>query len=317
MKLIGKKIFLTGGMGFIGTALAQRLHKDNEVVIYDNQHRNSIKDTNLIGHENIEVITGDVLDPKKLIKSMRGSDVIVHLAGIAGVDTVIARPVETMKVNLLGIFNVLEAAINLGGIDRFINFSTSEVYGSYAYKLDELDNTPMGAVGQARWTYATSKLAGEHLALSFFRESGLPVVSVRPFNIYGPGQVGEGAIHIFVKRALEGEDLVIQGDGGQIRSWCFIDDVVDGVILCMEKKNAVGEVFNMGNPKGTITVLHLAEKIIQLTKSSSKIVHTPKKYVDVELRIPAIEKAVNLLGYKLKVDLDEGLIETINWYKKK
>ena len=174
----------------------------------------------------------------------------------------------------------------------------------------------MGAVGEARWTYAISKLAGEHLAHSYYKEFGLPVISLRPFNIYGPGQVGEGAIHAFVTRALKNEDILIHGDGDQIRSWCYVDDIVDGILLCLEKREAIGEVFNIGNPKGTITILSLAQKIVDICESKSKIVFVPKSYIDVELRIPRIEKAKKILGYEPKIDLDKGIKRTIEWYKK-
>jgi UDP-glucuronate decarboxylase len=222
-----------------------------------------------------------------------------------------------MKVNMIGTYNVLEAAMKQDNVERFIDFSTSEVYGSYAYKLGEGDTTTMGAVGEARWTYAISKLAGEHLAHSYYKEFGLPVVSLRPFNIYGPMQVGEGAIHTFITRALKNEDILIHGDGDQIRSWCYVDDIVQGILLCLEKREAMGHVFNIGNPKGTITILSLAQKIVDICESKSKIVFVTKTFVDVELRIPDIEKAKKILGYGPKVDLDEGLKRTIEWYKRR
>jgi UDP-glucuronate decarboxylase len=162
-----------------------------------------------------------------------------------------------------------------------------------------------------------SKLAGEHLTYSYHKQYGLRSVTVRPFNVYGPGQVGEGAIHHFVVRAIRNQPLIIHGDGDQIRSWCYIDDMVDGILLCLEKEEAIGEVFNIGNPRVTITILGLAEKVIQLAGSSSQIIHVPKKYVDVELRIPSIEKARTLLGFEPKVDLNEGIKRTIEWYKRK
>jgi len=246
---------------------------------------------------------------------MKKSDIVMHLAAIAGVDTVIKSPTKTMEVNLIGTRNVLKCASKISGLKRFVGFSTSEVYGSYAYKLEERDATAMGAVGEARWTYATSKLAGEHLAYAYHKEFGLPVVSLRPFNIYGPGQVGEGAIHVFVTRAIRDKNLMIHGEGDQIRSWCYIDDIVDAIMCCLENKAAVGEIFNIGNPKGTTTILSLAEKIIELASSKSKIVFSPKSYVDVELRIPDIEKAKRILGHKPRMNLDEGLKRTIEWYR--
>ncbi|WP_440946618.1 NAD-dependent epimerase/dehydratase family protein [Methanosarcina sp. T3] len=311
-----KKIFLTGGSGFIGTKIVERLIEDNEIVVYDTLQRNSLKNTNILEHPNLDLIKGDVLDFEKLKDSIKGSEIVIHLAAIAGIDTVIKSPTKTMSVNYIGTSNVLKAASELKNIYRFIDFSTSEVYGSYAYKRDESDVTTMGAVGEARWTYSISKLAAEHLTHSYHKEFGLPTISIRPFNIYGPGQIGEGAIHNFIKRAINNEDILIHGDGDQIRSWCYVDDIVDGIILCLENKQGIGQVFNIGNPRATITILSLAEKIKSIAESSSEIIFVPKNYVDVELRIPDIKKSKELLGYSPKIDLNEGLKKTIEWYKK-
>lgn len=197
-----KRILLTGGAGFIGTSLARRLVDGNDVVVLDNCHRNSLKDSGLLPHPRITMIEGDVLDADSVRSAMRGCQMVVHLAAIAGVDTVLKMPVTTMKVNIIGTYNVLEAAVEAQGIERLIDFSTSEVFGSYAYKVREGDITALGAVGEARWTYAVSKLATEHMAHNYFKQFGLPALSIRPFNIYGPGQVGEGAIHRFIVQAL-------------------------------------------------------------------------------------------------------------------
>lgn len=315
MSLKNRRIFMTGGAGFIGTALISRLIEDNEIVVYDTLQRNALKETNFLNHPNLTLIQGDVLDGEKLKEAIEGGNIVIHLAAIAGIDTVIKSPTTTMKVNMIGTFNVLEATMTLDNVERFVDFSTSEVYGSYAYKLGEGDTTTMGAVGEARWTYAISKLAGEHLAHSYYKEFGLPVVSLRPFNIYGPGQVGEGAIHIFITRALGNEDIQIHGDGDQIRSWCYVDDIVDGILLCLDEQEAVGNVFNIGNPKGTVTILGLAQKIVDICESKSKIVFVPKTYADVELRIPDIEKAKKILRYMPKIDLDEGIKRTVDWYR--
>jgi dTDP-glucose 4,6-dehydratase len=317
----GGTLFITGGAGFIGTNLIKRLIVDNEVIVYDNLSRNALKDSGLWNHPNLKVIQGDILD-YELLKASIPKDVsfVLHMAAIAGIDTVIKEPVKTMEVNMIGTYHVLKALRELRLLDkveRFINFSTSEVFGITAFRVDEKAPTNLQPVGEARWTYAVSKLAGEHLTYSYHKQYGLRAVTVRPFNVYGPGQVGEGAIHHFVVRAIRNEPLIIHGDGDQIRSWCYIDDMVDGILLCLEKEEAIGEVFNIGNPKGTITILGLAEKVIQLAGSSSQIVHVPKNYVDVELRIPSIEKAKTLLGFEPKVDLNEGIKRTIEWYKRK
>lgn len=308
-----RKIFISGGAGFIGTALVERLIDKNKIVVYDNFYRDSLKFSDVRSHPNLKVIQGDILDSKELHSSMKGSNIVIHMAATVGVKNVVEHPVNTMKVNVLGTMNVLEAAYQ-NGVERVLNFSTSEVFGSYAYKLGEHNETSLRPIGEARWVYATSKLTGEHLAYSYYKELGLPTVSLRPFNIYGPRQIMDGAVHVLVDRAIRNQPLEIHGDGDQIRSWCYIDDMVDGIILCF-KDEAIGEVFNFGNPKGTITILSLAANIKRLAKSKSEIVYLPKHHADVELRIPSIDKAVEKLGFAPKIGLEEGLRRTIQWYR--
>lgn len=317
MSIKGKQIFLTGGAGFIGSSLIERLINDNTIVVYDNLRRNSLADRRFDHHPNLRIIPGDVLDFESVKKSIAGSNIVIHLAAIAGIDTVIKSPITTMAVNMQGTANVLEAASQLPSLERFVDFSTSEVFGSYAFRSEEGDSTSLGAVGNARWTYAVSKLAGEHLSHSYYVERGLPSLTIRPFNIYGPGQVGEGAVHHFVTRALKGEDLIVRGDGDQIRSWCYIDDIVDGIILTLKNDKAIGESFNIGNPRGTVTIYGLALAVIRVTYSQSKIVFVPKDQADVELRIPNIEKATTILGFEPKIDLEQGLKLTSDWYYEK
>jgi nucleoside-diphosphate-sugar epimerase len=313
--IAGKRILLTGGAGFIGTALASRLLPENEVVVLDNGHRNALIGSSVATHPHLRFIKGDVLDPKATQDAIRGCQVVVHLAAIAGVDTVLKMPVTTMKVNILGTYNVLEAALATDGIERFVDFSTSEVFGAYAYKVREGDITSLGAVGEARWTYAVSKLATEHLAHNYHKQFGLPAVSVRPFNIYGPGQIGEGAIHRFIVQALCHEDITIHNDGSQIRAWCFVDDMVMGLLGTLERPEAVGQSFNIGNPRSVVSIYNLAALIVRLSESRSQLRFVSWDSADVELRIPTIDKARQLLGFKPQVDLEEGLLRTIDWYR--
>ena len=314
-KLENKQIFITGGAGFIANRLIAELVESNKIVVYDNYTRNTLKDSPYAGHPNIREIEGDVLDVDHLLSAMEGSEVVVHAAAIAGIDSTVRNPVNTMRVNMIGTANALEAARQLGGIERFVEFSTSEVFGSRAFKVDELAQTVTGAVGEARWTYAVSKLAGEHLAHAYFKEYGLPTVTVRPFNVYGPGQTGEGALSIFIRKALAGDDLYIFGDGSQIRAWCYVDDMVEGVLKCLIHPNAVGESFNIGNARAVTTVFGLAEAVLRVSKSDSRIVFRDALSADIELRIPSVDKARDLIGFEARVDLDEGLGATIDWIK--
>jgi len=308
-------LLLTGGAGFIGTALCEVLLPNNRVRVLDNLRRNGLEAAGLADHPNLELVVGDVRDAEAVEKATEGVDFVIHMASIAGVDTVMKNPVTTMDVSLRGTMNVLEAARKAGGVRRLIDFSTSEVFGSYAFRVREADVTSLGAVGEARWTYAVSKLATEHLAHNYWKQYELPTCSIRPFNIYGPGQIGEGAVHAFVVRALAGDPITIHNEGDQIRSWCYIDDIVDGILLCLTKVDAIGHAFNVGNPRSTVTIYQLAQLVRRLAGSDSEIRFVKWDFPDVELRIPDVKKAERLLGYRAKVDLEDGLSRTIEWYR--
>ncbi len=317
MKLKDKRVLITGGAGFIGSHLVKALAADNEVVILDTLRRNALQPAGLDKHPNVTLQQGDVLDYRQVQQAMSGCTHCVHLASIAGVDTVMKNPVTTMRVSMLGTSNVLEAAMFAGNLERVVDFSTSEVFGSHAYNVSEGDVTTLGAVGEARWTYAVSKLATEHLAFNYFKQYELPTCSVRPFNIYGPMQVGEGAVHHFIVRAIKDEPIIVHNDGGQIRAWCYVDDIIEGTLTALVHPDAVGHAFNIGNPRSTVTIYNLAREILRLSGSSSPIEFKEWPFADVELRIPNITKARKLLGFEPKVDLEEGLEQTIAWYRQK
>lgn len=316
MTVSGKRILLTGGAGFIGTTLGGLLADENEIVLFDNLHRDALGGTCLGEHRNVTFVAGDVLDREALRQAADGANIIVHLAAIAGVDAVLRSPVRTMRVNLLGTANAVEVAHELGDrLERFVEFSTSEVFGRHAYKVEETHETSGGSVGEARWSYAVSKLAGEYLSHAYFDEFGLPLTVIRPFNIYGPNQVGVGAIHQFIVRAIRGDDLIVHGDGSQIRAWCYIDDIVDAVLRVLGMPEAVGQAFNIGNPRSVCTTYDLALRVLRCSGSDSKITFQPITYSDVEIRIPDITKAREILQWEPHVDLDEGLERTLDWYR--
>ena len=315
--ITGKTIFLTGGAGFIGSTLIERLIDHNRIVAFDSLSRNSLADRSVAKHENLSLVIGDVLDASGLEKAMKDAnpEIVVHLAAVAGIDTVIKSPTRTMLVNMMGTVNALAAASKLGRLERFVDFSTSEVFGSNAFRAEESGLASIGAVGEARWIYAVSKLAGEHLAHAYHQEFGMPTATLRPFNVYGPGQVGEGAIHRFVVKALANEDLQIHGDGSQIRAWCYIDDMIDGLMLAMTHPKAVGESFNIGNARAVVTIYGLANTIIRVLGSKSAIHFIKKDYADIELRVPNVDKARELLSFEAAIDLEEGIRRTGEFYR--
>jgi UDP-glucose 4-epimerase len=312
--LAGETIFITGGAGFIGSTLAGSLLARSNVVVFDNFARDALSGTDYVDSPNLRILRGDVLDARSIIEAMRGATRVVHCAGITGIDTVVKRPVDTIRVNAIGSANVLQSAAELGNIRRVTCFSTSEVFGQLAFRSEETSPTVLGAAGEARWTYAVSKLAEEHLAYAYFKQYQLPTVSVRPFNVYGPGQVGEGAMRTFIMRALDGEDLIIHGEGAQIRAWCYIDDMVEGILRTLVLDTAVGESFNIGNQRAVVSVYGLASTIVRVLESSSEIRFVPRPSADIDLRIPSIDKARDVLGFEAQVDLEDGIRRTAKYF---
>jgi len=311
----GARILVTGGAGFIASYIIERLAKNNTVVIYDNLKRNAYQYSSLASNKNVTLVQGDVLDAAKLTNCMQGVDLCIHAAAIAGIYSVGESLTRTMKVNLIGTYNTLEAA-TANKVGRFMEFSTSEIYGPFIYRGKEDDPASVGPASQKRWIYAISKLAGEHFVHAYSNDFGLKVTTVRPFNVYGPRQVGEGAVQQIVGRALRDEGITVFNDGTQIRSWCYVDDFVDAFMAAIETKKAIGQVFNFGNPQATTTVLGLAETIIRLTGTKSKIQFRPHPGPEVEMRVPDIAKAREILGFQPSVGIEEGLTRSIEWYRR-
>lgn len=309
-------ILITGGAGFIGSELASVLAPRNRIIIFDNFSRDALQYKAVMHHPNLRVVRGDICDFEAIRKAVEGVDYVIHCAGVAGIQTVCRSPTNTMRVNMLGSYNLLEAASRVAGIRRVVCFSTSEVFGGMAFSSKEADRSVICAAGEARWTYAVSKLAEEHLAIAYWKEKRLPTTVIRPFNIYGPMQVGEGALKIFIQQALRNEPITIYGDGTQIRAWCYVDDMVRATLLCMENEKAVGESFNIGNARSVETIYGLANVVIRVLKSESEILFKPVAAADIELRIPCVEKASRVLGFEAKVYLEEGILATAAYYRR-
>lgn len=309
-----KTIFLTGGAGFIANKMILRLVENNKIIVFDNFERDTLTSSGLADHPNITIVRGDVRDFDKVYQSMEGADIIIHAAAIAGITTVAKNPVKTMEVNIIGTYNVLESAKRHGIKGKIIDFSTSETYGEMAYNSKETDNSVVGVAGVERWTYSASKLAAEHFAHSYYNEFGLNTVTVKPFNVYGPGQLGEGALQIFINKSMNNEDIFINGDGNQIRSWCYVEDFVDGIMICLSDAVPGGRSFNIGNPRETTTIYELAKKVIFLLNSESNIKHREGLAADVGLRIPNVD-SLKSYGYSPKVSLEDGILKTIQYFK--
>ncbi|MCA9370461.1 MAG: NAD(P)-dependent oxidoreductase [Candidatus Peregrinibacteria bacterium] len=308
-------IFITGGAGFIGSHLVHRLAKEHKVTVFDNYRKDSLAALGYDQDPNVTIVKGDILDATLVKESMKGADYVIHAAAIVGVIDVMNQ-LKTMEVNILGTHNVLEAAHELGVSERVIVFSSSEIFGKMAYKVTEEDSVRSGPPWEARWGYSVSKIACEHFAAGFHRAHNMPVTCVRPFNVYGPGQTMGGAMKMFITKALQNEDISIHGDGSPIRSWCYVDDFCNAIERCMKDPNAIGESFNIGNSKTAITVLGLAELVIELLNSQSSILHGEPLLQEIHLRIPDVSKAKTLLGWEAMTDLKTGIQKTAESVKK-
>lgn len=311
------RVFITGGGGFVGSRLAMRLVGQNRVAIFDNFSRDALSSSGIIDHLNLQVVAGDVCEGEALAAAVAefSPTHIVHAAAIAGIDTVVERPVNTLSVNLIGTANLLAATLGQPNLRRVVIFSTSEVFGQYAFANSEEGSTSIGAAGEARWLYAVSKLASEHLAIAYHRQHGIPTVVLRPFNVYGPGQVGESAMAKFILQAIRDLPLEIHGDGTQIRAWCYIDDMTRALLAALEHPRAVGHIFNIGNPRAVTTIYGLASTVVRLLGSRSEIVFAPRPSADVELRVPNANKAREALGFEAKIDLEQGIPRTAEFYR--
>jgi nucleoside-diphosphate-sugar epimerase len=312
-----KNILITGGGGFIGSSLAERLAKDNQVVLLDRFfHSQPIAFTSLHKSSNVRMVEADILEGQEVSDLAREADIVVHAAAIVGVGRVCSFPRETLETNFEGTSRILKALGKSSRLERFLYFSTSEVFGVNSFRVHENTPAAVGPAAEARWSYAIAKLAGEHLVKAYHREGGMPVVTVRPFNVFGPRRLGAHAVQTFVLNSLLGNGIEIHGDGSQIRSWCYIEDFCDALIAMLSLPGAVGEDFNIGNPKNTLTIFELAQRIVELTGSSTPIEFEESPFPDIGIRVPSLDKARRILGYQPVYDLNRSLELTIDWYRK-
>jgi nucleoside-diphosphate-sugar epimerase len=312
-----KRILITGGAGFIGSTLAERLADDNQVLLLDRFfHGQAVAFTSLSKHPNVSMIEADILDSAKIEQVASEVNIVIHAAAIVGVGRVCSYPRETLETNFTGTSNILRAVDKSPHLERFVYFSTSEVFGVNSFRVHEDTPTAIGPAAEARWSYAIAKLAGEHLVKAYHRQGGLPVVTVRPFNVFGPRRLGSHAILQFVLSSLMGEPIEVHGDGSQIRSWCFIEDFCDAIIEMLGRPEAVGEDFNIGNPQNTLTILQLAQQVMEVTGRSVPIKLIDSPFPDIEIRVPSLEKARQVLDYRPKYELRKGLELTAEWYRK-
>jgi len=307
------KVFITGGAGFVGSHLAERLlQQGHEVSVLDNLSTGSIDNiTHLKPKAGFSYVIDTVTNEPLLAEMIDRSDVVFHLAAAVGVKLIVEQPVHTIETNVHGTEVVLKHANKKKKL-VFIA-STSEVYGkSTDVPFREGQDLVLGATAKHRWAYACSKLIDEFLALAYWKERKLPVVIVRLFNTVGPRQTGQYGMVLptFVRQALAGQPITVFGDGTQSRSFTYVGDVVDALIKLSQEPRAVGEVFNIGNLE-EVSIMALAEKVKAMAGSNSPIQTVPydKAYEagfeDMPRRVPDISKIRDLIGYEPKLDLDQ------------
>lgn len=306
-----KRTLVTGGAGFLGSHLCDRLLAEgNEVICLDNLFTGS-KDNirHLLTNPYFEFIRHDVTEPIRL-----EVDQIYNLACPASPVHYQYNPIKTAKTSVLGAMNMLGLAKRTEA--RIMQASTSEVYGDP--KVHPQPESYWGSVNPIgiRSCYDEGKRLAETLFFDYHRQNGVDIRVIRIFNTYGPRMnPSDGrVVSNFIVQALRGEDITVYGDGTQTRSFCYVDDLIDGMVRMMAAEDFTGPV-NLGNP-GEFTMLELAEKVVALTGSSSKIVHEPLPSDDPAQRRPVIDLAKEKLGWQPTIDLEEGLERTIAYFRK-
>lgn len=322
------RYLITGGAGFIGSHLADRLIADgHEVDVYDNLSTGSLENIRRhLDHPRFTLRIGDILDIERMRPLAQRADRIVHLAAAVGVRLIMEKPVETITTNVGGTEVVLKLAS-----EREVPVlvaSTSEVYGKLQDTEDGLSSLAedsdwrLGPTSKRRWAYACSKAMDEFLALAYAAEKQLPVICARFFNTVGPRQSGEYGMVIprFVQRAMLGEPIVVYGDGAQSRCFNHVTDAVDGVVRLLNAPEAYGEVFNVGNTN-EITIADLAHRVKELAHSDSEIQFVPFSEVfahgfeDMRRRTPDLSKIRRVVGYDPKHSIDEIITSVIEYFR--
>jgi UDP-glucose 4-epimerase len=318
------RVLITGGAGYIGSHLADRLLAEgHQVVALDNLSLGKIANIqHNLEHPRFRFVEGDILNKRLMEQLIEECEIIYHLAAVVGVKHVVSDPLQAIMTNVWGTGMVLQSACNHQR--KVVLASSSEVYGkTMKSALAEDDDRVLGSTQISRWCYSTAKALDEHLALAYHRQRQLPVVIIRYFNSYGPRLDPQGygsVVAKFTNQALDDQPITVHGDGQQTRSFTYVDDTVQGSVLAGMVEAANGEVLNIARAEET-SILRLAEMIKDMTDSSSDIVHVPHEreygedFEDTSRRVPSVEKAERILGFEAEVPLAKGLEQTIGWFR--
>jgi len=306
-------ILVTGGAGFIGSHLSDLLlERGHRVIALDNISTGSYDNIeHLLIRRDFEFVLGSVLNVDLVDDLAARSDAMFHLAAAVGVQLIVEKPLESLATNIRGSEIVFEKAHKYG--NRVLVASTSEIYGkNTSDRLREEDDRILGSPLKSRWSYSEAKAIDEILAYTYWKEKNLETVIVRLFNTVGPRQTGHYGMVIprFVNQAIRGEPLSVYGDGSQTRCFCYVGDVVKGMVDLMNRPDAYGKVFNLGGTR-EISIKDLAELVIELAGSDSKIRYVTYEeayeegFEDMQRRVPDITRAKNLVGFEPKITLEE------------
>jgi UDP-glucose 4-epimerase len=322
------RALVTGGAGFIGSHLVERLvaRGDRVTVLDDLSTGRASNLAALSGNAGFELIEGSVLNADLVDRHVADADLVFHLAAAVGVDRILRHPLQSLETNIRGTENILRACARLDPLRRVLIASTSEVYGKNDKDaLDEDDDRVLGSGRRSRWFYASAKAIDEAFALAYWQERALPVTVVRLFNTVGARQTGRYGMVVprFVRWALRNEPLRVHGDGQQTRCFTNVHDVVNALILLMETPRAAGEIFNIGQPN-EISILDLARRVIELAESSSEIKLVPYDaqdaygehaagFEDMRRRVPNPSKLFEYTGFRPRIGLEQTLREVIDY----
>src|SRR5579884_1690471 len=318
------RVLVTGGAGFIGSHLVDRLiARGDQVCVLDHLSTGRIENVRqYVDHPRFTLVKDSILNADVVNRLVESCDLVFHLAAAVGVWHIVENPLAAISVNVEGTENVLRAAFRFWR--KVVIASSSEVYGkSTKAPLGEDDDRVLGPTTISRWSYSSAKAIDEHFAYAYAAR-GLPVAILRFFNVYGPRihENGYGTVVArFIHQALNGRPLTVHGDGRQTRCFCYVEDTVAGILLAAQTPEAEGHVFNIGSAV-EISIHDLARLIKRLTGSSSEIEFVPYRdyyglhFEDTPRRVPDLRKARRVLGYEPRVPLEQGLERTIEWCRR-
>jgi UDP-glucose 4-epimerase len=317
-----RRALVTGGAGFIGSHLCELLLADGyEVYVLDDLSTGSLANVERLSHrDDFHLVVESVLKPAVVNELVHKCDVVFHLAAAVGPRLIVEKPVHTIVTNLEGSEIVLDHCARFE--KRVLVASTSEIYGDHRTPepLREDSRRVYGPTTQKRWLYADSKAMDEYLALAYRQERGLDFVTARLFNTVGPRQSGQYGMVVarFVQAAVAGRPLEIHGDGTQTRTFCHVQDTIRALKALMEAPETTGEIFNVGS-RNWISVLDLAQRVLELTGARSELVYVPYEQVygggidDMLHRVPALDKIKAAIGWEPEHSLDRILGDVIAW----